>query len=274
MSDNSKNGYDYNKNKSRTTAQILLLVVCFVMIAALTIMFSSFFKKNSGKDFSDPTLVQRQLPADDTPVAVFETTLGTFKAVIYQDKAPEFCQYFKDLVKQGYYDDTYVFSVQKDVYFLGGSKAADGTDTDDTDKTTFENEISADLWPFKGALIAFGGKNDKFISSQVSGSRIMFVGSVEFTDEFKKELAGASDNSEINQAFEEMGGVPNFTKQYTIFGQVYDGMDVYEKICASEPTGADSPRPSSEIKFTKVYMSTYGEHKNDGFFPEKSNSEK
>ena len=266
-----KGGYAYDKNRNRTIAQISILVVCFVMIAVLTIVFSTIGKKKNGTDYQNPVLVQRQLPADDTPVAVFETNVGTFKAVLYEDKAPEACKYFKGLVKDGYYDGTYVFSVEKDVYFLGGSKAKDGTDTDDTDKKTLEKEINADLWPFKGALISFGGKSDKFISSQVSGSRIMFVGSVEFTKEFKEEFESASDNKEVTEAFEEMGGVPNFTKQYTIFAQVYDGMDIYEKICGSEPTDSGNPMPKSEIKFNKVYMSTYGEHKNDSFFPDRDN---
>ena len=265
---------NYNKGKNKAVVQISILAVCFVMIAVMTIMFSSFFKKKSGKDYQNPTLVQRQLPADDATVAVFETNKGTFKAVLYEDKAPDACKYFKELVRDNYYNGTYVFSVEKDVYFLGGSKAKNGADTDDTDKRTYEKEINADLWPFKGALVSFGGKSNKFISSQVSGSRIMFVGTVDFTDEFKKELESASDNKEITEAFEQMGGVPNFTKQYTIFAQVYDGMDVYEKICGTEPTDSSDPAPSEEIVFEKVYLSTYAQHKNDAFFPDKADTSK
>ena len=270
----SKGGYAYDKDRHKSIAQISILVVCVAAIALLTVFFSSMGKKKSGKDYQNPTLVQRQLPADDTSVAVFETNMGTFKAVLYEDKAPDACKYFKGLVKDGYYDGTYVFSVEKGVYFLGGSKSKDGTDTDDTDKKTLEKEINADLWPFKGALVSFGGKSNNFVSSQVSGSRIMFVGSVEFDDDFKKELESASDNKELNKAFEEMGGVPNFTKQYTIFAQVYDGMDTYDKICGSEPTDSSDAAPKTEVKFTKVYLSTYGENKNDSFFPDKGDSSK
>ncbi len=265
---------NYNKGKNKTMVQVSILIVCFVMIALLTVMFSSFFKKKSGKDYQNPTLVQRQLPADDAAVAVFETNMGTFKAVLYEDKAPDACKYFKELARDGYYDGTYVFSVQKDVYFLGGSKSKDGTDTEDTDKRTYEKEINADLWPFKGALVSFGGQSNKFISSQVSGSRIMFVGTVDFNDEFKKEFESAADNKEITEAFEQMGGVPNFTKQYTVFAQVYDGMDVYEKICGTEPTDESNAEPSVEIKIEKVYLSTYAQHKNDAFFPDKPDSSK
>lgn len=267
-------GSNYKKDKNKTAIQISVLIVCFVMIAAMTILFSSFFKKKNGTDYQNPTLVQRQLPADDATVAVFETSKGTFKAVLYEDKAPEACKYFKNLVKDKYYDGTYVFSVRKDVYFLGGSKAKNGADTKDTDKDTLEKEINADLWPFKGAMISYGGKNNNFFSSEVSGSRIMFVGSVEFTDDFKQELESATDNKEIVDAFEEMGGVPNFTKQYTIFAQVYDGMDVYEKICGSGSNDESVYEPSEEITFTKVYLSTYKDNRNDSFFPDKADESK
>lgn len=269
MSEIKKGGHYSAKSKNRTIAQISILVVCFVMIVVLTIMFSSFSKKKQGQDYNNPDLVQRKLPSDDAPVVVFETTMGTFKAVIYEDKAPDFTDHFKKLVAEGYYNDTYVFRVEKGVYFMGGSKAPDGVDTDDTDKTVYDKEISSDLWPFKGALVSYGGKNKKFVSSNVSGSRLMFVNTIEFTDEIKKELEEAGGSEEVRKTFVEMGGVPNFTKQYTIFGQIYDGMDVYEKICAVEATSKDDPKPKEEIKFTKVYMSTYGENKNDSFFPDK-----
>ncbi len=268
MSEKKKGGYEYSKSKNRSIAQISILVVCFIMIAVLTIMFSNFTKKE-GQNYDDPTLVQKKLPTDDMPVVVFETTKGTFKAVIYEKQAPEFTEHFEKLVKDGYYNDTYVFGVEKNVYFMGGSKDPDGVDTDDTDKTVYDKEISSDLWPFKGALVSYGGKNKKFVSSNVSGSRLMFVNTIEFTDEIKKELEEAGGSEEVRKTFVEMGGVPNFTRQYTIFGQIYDGMDVYEKICAVEATSKDDPKPKEEIKFTKVYMSTYGENKNDSFFPDK-----
>lgn len=269
MSEIKKGGHYSAKSKNRTIAQISILVVCFVMIVVLTIMFSSFSKKKQGQDYNNPDLVQRKLPSDDAPVVVFETTMGTFKAVIYEDKAPDFTDHFKKLVAEGYYNDTYVFRVEKGVYFMGGSKAPDGVDTDDTDKKTFDREVSADLWPFKGALVSYGGKSKNFVSTTVAGSRLMFVNSIEFTDDIKQEMKEAGGSEEVRKAFEELGGVPNFSKQYTIFGQVYDGFDVYEKISSSKPASSDDPKPSEEIKFKKVYMSTYGENKNDSFFPNK-----
>lgn len=79
--------------------------------------------------------------------------------MLYEDQAPEYCKYFEGLAESGYYDGTHVFAVQDGVYFMGGSKTSDGTDDSDTDKTEKSPEKSKDLWPFYGALAAYGNQN-------------------------------------------------------------------------------------------------------------------
>ncbi|MBQ8107750.1 MAG: peptidylprolyl isomerase [Ruminococcus sp.] len=249
----------------RAYFKVSLLAMAVVLVVGF---FYACQVSSAGKlDPKDVDLIQFRLPADDATVAIFETTEGSFKAVIYEDQVPNFTKYFKELVGEQYYDDTYVFAVQKDVYFMGGSKADDGTNTDDTDTKKIEPELSADLWPFKGALVSYGDKGGTIFSRKImSGSRILFVNSVEFTQEFMDELDSAGGNEELVEAFKEKGGVPNFSQQYTVFGQVYDGMEVYDKICGAEVKDEKSLKPKKEIKIKSVKLSTYGENRNDGFF--------
>ena len=249
----------------RAYFKVSLLAMAVVLVVGF---FYACQVSTAGKlDPKDVDLIQFQLPSDDATVAIFETTEGSFKAVIYEDQVPNFTKYFKELVGEQYYDDTYVFAVQKDVYFMGGSKADDGTNTDDTDTKKIEPELSADLWPFKGALVSYGDKGGTIFSRKImSGSRILFVNSVEFTQEFMDELDSAGGNEELVEAFKEKGGVPNFSQQYTVFGQVYDGMEVYDKICTSEVKDEKSLKPKKEIKIKSVKLSTYGENRNDEFF--------
>ena len=78
---------------------------------------------------------------------------------------------------------------------------------------------------------------------------------------------------EIRELFEKYGGVPNFLQMYTLFAQVYDGWDTLDKIFSAKIVDENAPddkedrnlQPDHEIKFTKVYMSTYGEQKQNGF---------
>ena len=101
----------------------------------------------------------------------------------------------------------------------------------------------------------------------MSGSRILFVDTVEFTDEFKEELDSAGGNTELVETFKSKGGIPNFSQQYTIFGQVYDGFEAYDAVCRAEVMKDDDDlRPKKDIIIKKAYISTYGEHRNDSFF--------
>ena len=240
--------------------QFSMIGLAFVMVFA--IFYRCTVQKNK-LDAKDVEIIQFDTPADDAPVCVFETNMGTYKAVLYPEEVPDYVDYFTSLVNDGYYDNTYVFAVQDGVYFMGGSKTEDGTDNDDTDKKNYERELSPKLWPFKGALVAFGEERGLVAKETLAGSRIMFVDTVEFTDEFKEELDNAGGNKQLVEAFKEHGGVPNFSQQYTVFGQVIDGMDVYDKICSAEVSDDKNKRPMNTIQFTKVYMTTYGEIKGE-----------
>lgn len=257
-----------NKNAPRSkamTARRFKVFFQFSMIGLVFVfVFAIFYRCSVQKnklDAKDVEIIQFDTPKDDAPVVVFETTMGTYKAVLYPDIVPDYCEYFTGLVNDGYYDDTYIFAVQNGVYFMGGSKTSDGTTNDDTDTKNYERELSPKLWPFKGAIAAFGEEKGIIAKETLAGSRLMFIDSVEFNDEFNSQLDSAGGNETLVSAFKEHGGIPNFSQQYTIFAQVIDGMDVYDEICSAEVNNEESKNPMNEIKFKKVYMTTYGEIK-------------
>ena len=242
-------------------------IAALILVGIIIVFYSCQLRNRPTLDLENVKLVQYELPQDDAPVVVFETSLGTFKAVLFPDETPEFYEYFTNLVNDGYYDGTYVFAVQDEVFFMGGSKTNDGVTDSQTDETNFDQELSANLWPFRGAMIAYGNETQSLFDDSVrSGSRILFVDTVEFTEEFVAELDSVDGNEDVKTAFKNKGGVPNFSQQYTIFGQVYDGLDTYDKICTYDVKDEENLNPIDDIKFEKVYMSTYGEHKNDQAF--------
>lgn len=250
--------------------QFSMIGIVFVLVFGVVYFIAMKSDESRRVDYSGAQLIQLMLPDDDAPVVVYETSLGTFKAVLFPEQAPSYCEYFTGLVESGYYDGSHVFAVQDGVYFMGGSKTADGTDNDDTDKTELVPEKNRDLWPFYGAIAAYGNRKSMFNSQIQAGSRDLFIGSIEFTDEITEQLDSASGNRELSDAFKERGGVPNFSQQYTIFAQVYDGLDAYGAVISAEVFDASeqSPdlRPKQDIVFTRVYMSTYGENRSDEFF--------
>lgn len=237
---------------------MIMCVLCAIMYLAISCMST---QDKLLLDASEIDLIQYDVPKDDATVVIFETTKGTMKAVIYEDEAPDYCKYFKSLVKDGYYDDTYYFYIEDEApaYSMGGAKDSDGDDTDDTDTTTFEIEKSNNMWPFKGALATFGGKKGIFKKRNLAGSRLMFINSVEFDEDFIEEIRDVDGNEELIETFIVKGGVPNFSQQFTIFGQIYEGFDTLESITTAEID--DKNHPKEEIKIIKAYLSTYGENR-------------
>lgn len=238
-------------------------IIMMLLIVVVGVAFACMGAQNQlGIDAAEVELIQYKVPDDDAPVVIFETTKGTMKAVLFEDEAPNFCEYFIDLVESGYYDDTYYFLIETEqkAYAFGGAKAPNGDDTDDTDKKNLEPETSKDLWPFRGALCTYGKERGIFNKRNVTGSRIVFVNSVDFTDEFKAEMEAIEDANElILNAFFEHGGVPNFSQQFTLFGQIYEGFDVLDAINSVEVD--EDMHPLEDVKIIKATMSTYGENK-------------
>lgn len=267
---------------SEQTKRLTKIFQIILIIFAFFVVFMLFLVPLSGNDvnYEDAEFIQLDEPSDDDTVVVFETTAGTFKAVLYEEEAPKYCEYFKELVEEGYFDDTYVCSVLTDdkgrnAGFIGGSKTKDGMADKNTDKKMTKIEVSANLLPIKGSLCSLVKQGGMFTKSK-AGSVVTFINDVTDDVELDKNLEENGDVNglgEVTEIFKEHGGVPNYLQMYTIFGQVYDGWDTYEKITSLEIVDKDvsddnenkNYSPAEETKFVKVYLSTYGKEKDNGY---------
>lgn len=237
-------------------------VIMAILAAIILLTFACMAMQNdnalqAGKiDF-----LQYTIPEDDATVVVFETTAGTMKAVLFEKQAPEFCEYFKGLVEDGYYNNTYYFFVEDEqkAYAFGGAKSKDGSDTDDTDKTNLEPETSSDLWPFRGALCTYGREKGIINKRYTTGSRIIFVNSVEFDEELTEQMKEIDTNEQLVEYFLTRGGVPNYSQQFTLFGQIYEGLDVLNSIMSAEVNEDNIPK--EDIKIISATLSTYGDNR-------------
>lgn len=265
--------------KAKTYSNIFkFALIIFGFFVVFMLFLLPFSGKNVSYEKSD--FLQTKTPSDDATVVVFETTEGTFRAVLYEEEAPKYCKYFKKLVEGGYFDGTYVCSILKtqdgnNGGFIGGSKTKDGMSNENTNTKMTKIEVSQNLLPIKGSLCSLV-KQGGFFTSSKAGSVVTFLNDVTDNSELDKNLEESGDVNglgRVTDIFKTYGGVPNYLQMYTIFGQVYDGWDAYEKIVSSEIVDegkSDDNKnknysPKEEIKFTKVYLSTYGEEKENGY---------
>ncbi len=258
-----------------------------IAVVVIAIVFIGMaFMQNDPIDYSKSDFIQLEEPENDADVVVFETTAGTFKAVLYEKEAPEYVKYFKKLVKDKYFDGTYICTIVKnqeglEAGFLGGSKTADGTTVEESDTELTDIEISPNLLPIKGALGSLCSEAGMFTSAK-AGSIVTFINDVVNSKELKDSVKDGEDvngRDKVTNIFLESGGVPNLMQQYTLFGQVFDGWDAYDKICSAQiidEKKADdaenkSYQPMDDIVIKKAYLSTYGEEKSGEYsLPEKT----
>ncbi|MBR1763957.1 MAG: peptidylprolyl isomerase [Ruminococcus sp.] len=268
---NYANGSPFRRNKMRIYFQFSMIgLVCVVVIVVITALVG----RKKAIDYSDADFVQVKEPADSAPVVVFETTEGSFKAVLFEDEAPEYCKYFEDLVKDGYFDDTYICTIIRtnDLIggFIGGSKTEDGASADNTNNDKVDLEISPNMLPLNGTLCSLVQQGGTFRKAK-AGSLFTVLGDVIDVEELRSlDAKDVNGFKRVSEMFEDYGGVPSCLQTYTLFGQVYDGWDTLEKIMSVEVIYQDdedsvNQKPKEEIKITKAYLSTYGENKENGY---------
>lgn len=208
-------------------------------------------------DFSQMELIQFDEPYEGQPLAVIETSLGTIRAVLYPEYAPNTVDNFVNRANEGFYDGKDIYALVENAFFLTGSYNEEGTQGYTNDGNPIANEYSVNLWTFRGALCSYNGQ------AGYGDSRFFVINNKALTEEeiaqlrsFKDENGNQKLPEELITAFIEKGSVAHFAGCYTVFGQAIDGFDVIEEICSAE-RDESTARPLNEIKLISVTITEY-----------------
>lgn len=187
------------------------------------------------------------LPQLDKKVAENEdliemvTTKGTIKIKLFPTLAPKAVENFMTHAKDGYYNGLTFHRVIKDFMIQGGDPKGDGTGGESIWGKGFETEISNQLYNIRGALSMARTQDPNS-----NGSQFFIVQNSEDVHDglLKEDYPQAIINAYKN------GGYPTLDGEYTVFGQVIEGMDVVDKIAAVETNSSDKPK--EDIKIEKI----------------------
>ena len=254
--------------KRNHVVRLVLIFTIIMGISSLTVMLGGVMRERNNSYITiDPEtmdLVQLKEPEEGAPIAVMDTTLGEIRFVLYPDRSPNAVANFTELANSGYYNNTFIFHSESGVYSMGGAPNKDGSAKDDSHERV-ERELNQDLWPFKGAICVMNttvkqSLKDKILGggTYYNGSRFLILNTVEFTEEFNKELRESSESEKLADAFIEKGGVPNFSQQMTVIGQIYSGMEVAEKLAGLETkSGGAYNFPVEDVMINSVTIGKY-----------------
>ena len=172
-------------------------------------------KKDSTKK-DDGTTDAKKDDKSTGNIVKFETTMGTFKAKLYTDKAPITTKNFIDLVNKGFYNGIIFHRVIDGFMIQGGDPTGTGRGGSGT-------KIKDEFGP--------GLKHDK--------KGIL-------------SMANAGPNTGESQFFITLAPQPHLDGKHAVFGEIIEGMSVVDKIGKVKTGQMD--KPVEDVKMTKVTM--------------------
>jgi len=189
---------------------------------------------------------QLEKPVLGDTVAIMHTTMGDIKIKLFKDETPKTFENFTTHAKNGYYNGLIFHRVIKDFMIQGGDPMGSGIGGESIWGRSFEDEFTPKLHNLRGALsMANAGPNTNgsqfFIVQADSCPQNMLSQMKDLTDAYPPECA---------QSYAELGGTPWLDFRHTVFGQVFEGMDVVDAI-ANVNVGMND-KPVEDVKIESI----------------------
>lgn len=213
----------------------------------------------------DVKFIQFEAPKKGEKIVVFTTNYGVIKMRLFPEEAPLAVENFETLVSEGYYDGITFHRVINDFMIQGGDPTATGMGGESCWGSEFDIELSKNLFHFRGALaMANTGR------ATSNSSQFFIVQAKTVSEDYFDMLSAYGYPVEnipesVKQKYFEVGGFPSLDANYypadlgmigyTVFGQVFEGMDVVDAIAAVETN--DSDKPLEDVIIEKAELVKY-----------------
>jgi cyclophilin family peptidyl-prolyl cis-trans isomerase len=201
---------------------------------------------------------------EESMKVLLETSEGNIVIRLYED-TPQHSENFLRLVKDGYYDGVIFHRVIAGFMIQSGDPdSKNPTPNGQYGRGGPDYKIPAEILPNhhhkKGALAAARTNNP---AKESSGSQFYIVqGGVFDAEELKameeNKKAVTSDFKFTPEAVKDyisIGGAPHLDGEYTVFGEVIEGLEIVDKIALTETRQGDRPAKDIFIKKATVIKS-------------------
>ena len=137
----------------------------------------------------------------------------------------------------------------------GGDPVGNGTGGESIWGKGFPEELAYELVPYRGSLcMASAGTGTSSLGSQ------FFITQANYSSEMAGYLKQGGYPEGLLETYKEHGGYLSLYLNYTVFGQVYEGMDIVDKIAKVETHTTDlgqEDKPVEDVVIEKIEVTTY-----------------
>ena len=209
-------------------------------------------------------LVCGSVMARDRAEVEFQTTEGNIRIALFNE-TPQHRDNFMKLVRMEFYDSLLFHRVIKDFMIQGGdlhSKHAE------PGKLLGEGELDYTIEPefrlpqiyHRRGVIASARESDRVNPERRSGAAQFYIVWGKIYDDKRlakvQERLDSATNGQVKltpemiETYKTVGGTPHLDGQYTVFGEVTQGLDIVERIMQAETDKND--RPLKDVRILKV----------------------
>ncbi len=197
--------------------------------------------------------------APEKCLVLIETELGNMMVQLF-DETPVHRDNFIKLAESGYYDGLLFHRVINGFMLQGGDPESRGAAPNQSLGTggpgyTLDAEIRPNIGHIKGALAAARQGDAVNPEKKSSGSQFYIVDGkgVSEAQLTQNELRYEIKYPEgVKNLYLRDGGTPFLDQQYTVFGQVIEGLDVIDAIASTPTNRGDRPRTDVSMKITVI----------------------
>lgn len=234
-------------------------IITAILAAMLTLSISACSNpKTKDVDIQNFTLPE----AGEEIVVISVRDYGDIKIKLFPDIAPNAVENFKALINNGYYDETIIYYLKLDECLAMGDPKGNGSGGLAANGGYIDDELSSNLRNFSGAVGYFCETDSEGYTVQNSNGSKFYIINTEpannLTDKFFDYIKeyGYEFPDNVIDMYKEKGGAPLFDGGYTVFGQVFEGMDIIYEINKTE-VNENTLKPKKQIKVDSIEVVIY-----------------
>ncbi len=172
-------------------------------------------------------------------VIVIHTSFGDITAMLYND-TPIHRDNFIKLVNEGWYNGSPFHRIMNKFMIQGGGNKNGENDPG----YTLEAEFKPNHYHKKGALAAARMGDQYNPEKRSSGSQFYIVQGQVVDDRYLNSVSGKTGHqftAEQKKVYKTIGGTPHLDGDYTVFGEVIDGLTVVDAIATVKTDPGNHP---------------------------------
>lgn len=206
-------------------------------------------------DYKTAAEKQMAMPEEGDTVAVIKVKkYGDIKVKFFPEVAPKAVENFTTHAKNGYYDGVTFHRVIEEFMIQGGDPEGTGYGGESIWGTGFGTELALELVPYRGSLCMAMSSQPNSIGSQ------FFITQASYSEYVNSYFKSSGFPEGLLEQYKEYGGYMSLYLQYTVFGQVYEGMDVVDaiaKVTTHTTESGQEDKPVEDVIIETIEVTTY-----------------